>query len=69
MSDDELIYELERSHKFQTYNREGSTLNGAAARRIRELLVEVERLTESVEEYKVRVHHLNEDLLQQRSSI
>ena len=36
MTDEQLIEELERSHKFRTYGGQGYTLHGEAAKRLRE---------------------------------
>ena len=44
MTDEQLIEELERSHKFRTYGGDGYTLHGEAAKRLRELQLYIEQL-------------------------
>ena len=62
MTDEQLIEELERSHKFRTYGGQGSTLQGTAAQRLRELTLYVEQL-------KSDKHWLNEQLLEVRTDL
>ena len=62
MTDDQLIEELERSHKFRTYGGQGSTLQGTAAQRLRELQLYIEQL-------KSDKHWLNEQLLAVRTDL
>ena len=62
MTDDQLIEELERSHKFRTYGGEGYTLHGEAAQRLRELKLYIEQLKETK-------HWLNEQLLEVRTDL
>jgi len=62
VTDDQLIEELERSHKFRTYGGQGSTLHGDAASRLRELILYVEQL-------KSDKHWLNEQLLEVRTDL
>ena len=62
MTDDELIYELERAHKFRTYGGNGYTLHGEAARRLRELTTRIEQLLDTK-------HYLNEALLEARAEL
>ena len=62
MTDDQLIEKLERSHKFRTYGGQGSTLQGTAAQRLRELTLYIEQL-------KSDKHWLNEQLLEVRTDL
>ncbi len=62
MTDDQLIEELERSHKFRTYGGQGYTLHGEAAQRLRELKLYIEQLKETK-------HWLNEQLLEVRTDL
>jgi len=62
VTDEQLIEELERSHKFRTYGGQGSTLQGTAAQRLRELMLYVEQL-------KSDKHWLNEQLLEVRTDL
>ena len=62
MTDDQLIEELERSHKFRTYGGQGYTLQGEAAQRLRELKLYIEQL-------KSDKHWLNEQLLAVRTDL
>jgi len=62
VTDDQLIEELERSHKFRTYGGQGSTLHGDAAKRLRELKLYIEQLKETK-------HWLNEQLLEVRTDL
>ena len=62
MTDEQLIEELERSHKFRTYGGQGYTLHGEAAKRLRELILYVEQLKETK-------HWLNEQLLEVRTDL
>jgi hypothetical protein len=62
VTDDQLIEELERSHKFRTYGGQGSTLQGTAAQRLRELTLYIEQL-------KSDKHWLNEQLLAVRTDL
>jgi hypothetical protein len=62
VTDDQLIEELERSHKFRTYGGQGSTLQGTAAQRLRELQLYIEQL-------KSDKHWLNEQLLAVRTDL
>ena len=62
MTDDQLIEELERSHKFRTYGGQGYTLHGEAAQRLRELKLYIEQL-------KSDKHWLNEQLLAVRTDL
>ena len=62
MTDDQLIEELERSHKFRTYGGQGYTLHGEAAQRLRELKLYIEQLKETK-------HWLNEQLLEVRTEL
>ena len=62
MTDEQLIEELERSHKFRTYGGQGSTLQGTAAQRLRELKLYIEQL-------KSDKHWLNEQLLEVRTDL
>jgi len=62
VTDDQLIEELERSHKFRTYGGNGYTLHGEAAQRIRELKLYIEQL-------KSDKHWLNEKLLEVRTDL
>ena len=62
MTDDQLIEELERSHKFRTYGGDGYTLHGEAAQRLRELKLYIEQL-------KSDKHWLNEQLLAVRTDL
>ena len=62
MTDEQLIEELERSHKFRTYGGQGSTLQGTAAQRLRELTLYSEQL-------KSDKHWLNEQLLEVRTDL
>ena len=62
MTDDQLIEELERSHKFRTYGGDGYTLHGEAAQRLRELKLYIEQL-------KSDKHWLNEQLLEVRTDL
>ena len=62
MTDEQLIEELERSHKFRTYGGQGSTLQGTAAQRLRELQLYIEQL-------KSDKHWLNEQLLEVRTDL
>ena len=62
MTDDQLIEELERSHKFRTYGGDGYTLHGEAAQRLRELKLYIEQLKETK-------HWLNEQLLEVRTDL
>ena len=62
MTDEQLIEELERSHKFRTYGGEGYTLHGEAAKRLRELQLYIEQL-------KSDKHWLNEKLLEVRTDL
>jgi hypothetical protein len=62
VTDDQLIEELERSHKFRTYGGDGYTLHGEAAQRLRELKLYIEQLKETK-------HWLNEQLLEVRTDL
>ena len=62
MTDEQLIEELERSHKFRTYGGQGSTLQGTAAQRLRKLTLYIEQL-------KSDKHWLNEQLLEVRTDL
>ena len=62
MTDDQLIEELERSHKFRTYGGQGYTLHGEAAQRLRELKLYIDQLKETK-------HWLNEQLLEVRTDL
>ena len=62
MTDEQLIEELERSHKFRTYGGQGYTLHGEAAQRLRELKLYIEQLKETK-------HWLNEQLLEVRTDL
>jgi len=62
VTDEQLIEELERSHKFRTYGGQGSTLQGTAAQRLRELTLYIEQL-------KSDKHWLNEQLLEVRTDL
>ena len=62
MTDDQLIEELERSHKFRTYGGQSYTLHGEAAQRLRELKLYIEQLKETK-------HWLNEQLLEVRTDL
>jgi len=62
VTDDQLIEELERSHKFRTYGGQGYTLQGQAAQRLRELVLYVEPLNETK-------HWLIEQLLEVRTEL
>jgi hypothetical protein len=62
VTDDQLIEELERSHKFRTYGGQGYTLHGEAAQRLRELKLYIEQLKETK-------HWLNEQLLEVRTEL
>ncbi|MGA1506255.1 MAG: hypothetical protein ACO37V_06765 [Ilumatobacteraceae bacterium] len=62
MTDEQLIEELERSHKFRTYGGDGYTLHGEAAQRLRELKLYIEQLKETK-------HWLNEQLLEVRTDL
>ena len=62
MTDEQLIEELERSHKFRTYGGQGSTLQGTATQRLRELTLYIEQL-------KSDKHWLNEQLLAVRTDL
>ena len=62
MTDDQLIEELERAHKFRTYGGQGYTLHGEAAQRLRELKLYIEQLKETK-------HWLNEQLLEVRTDL
>ena len=57
-----LVHDLERAHNFRTYGGAGRTLQGDAARRLRELIVYVEQL-------KSDKHWLNEQLLAVRTDL
>jgi hypothetical protein len=62
VTDDQLIEELERAHKFRTYGGNGYTLHGEAAQRLRELKLYIEQLKETK-------HWLNEQLLEVRTDL
>jgi hypothetical protein len=62
VTDEQLIEELERSHKFRTYGGQGYTLHGEAAQRLRELTLYIEQLKETK-------HWLNEQLLEVRTDL
>jgi len=62
VTDDQLIEELERAHKFRTYGGAGYTLQGQAAERLRELQLYIEQL-------KSDKHWLNEQLLAVRTDL
>jgi len=62
VTDEQLIEELERSHKFRTYGGQGATLQGTAAQRLRELTLYIEQL-------KSDKHWLNEQLLEVRTDL
>jgi hypothetical protein len=62
VTDDQLIEELERAHKFRTYGGQGATLQGEAAKRLRELQLYIEQL-------KSDKHWLNEKLLEVRTDL
>jgi len=62
VTDEQLIEELERSHKFRTYGGDGYTLHGEAAQRLRELKLYIEQLKETK-------HWLNEQLLEVRTDL
>ena len=62
MTDEQLIEELERSHKFRTYGGQGYTLHGEAAKRLRELTLYIEQLKDDK-------HWLNEKLLEVRTDL
>jgi len=62
VTDEQLIEDLERAHKFRTYGGNGRTLQGEAAQRLRELLLYVEQLKETK-------HWLNEQLLEVRTDL
>ena len=62
MTDDQLIEELERAHKFRTYGGQGYTLHGEAAQRLRDLKLYIEQLKETK-------HWLNEQLLEVRTDL
>jgi hypothetical protein len=62
VTDEQLIEELERSHKFRTYGGQGYTLHGEAAQRLRELKLYIEQLKETK-------HWLNEQLLEVRTDL
>lgn len=62
MTDDELIYELERAHKFRTYGGNGYTLHGEAASRLRELTTRIEQLLD-------RQHYLYKTLVEARAEL
>ena len=57
-----LVHDLERAHNFRTYGGAGRTLQGDAARRLRELILYVEQL-------KSDKHWLNEQLLAVRTDL
>ena len=60
--DYKMVHDLERAHNFRTYGGAGRTLQGDAARRLRELIVYVEQL-------KSDKHWLNEQLLAVRTDL
>jgi hypothetical protein len=62
VTDEQLIEDLERAHKFRTYGGAGRTLQGDAASRLRELILYVEQL-------KSDKHWLNEQLLEVRTDL
>ena len=69
MTDNELIFVLERVHKFKTYGGNGSTPEGTAAGRLRELVVQKEQLEERITELLTIKHELNERLLEARAEL
>jgi len=69
VTDDDLIYNLERAHNFKTYGGNGYTLEGRAARRLRELLVLKEQLEERIIGLLTIKHDLNEQLISARAEL
>lgn len=69
MTDDELIFVLERAHKFKTYGGNGYTPEGTAASRLRELIVQKEQLDDRITELLAIKNELNEQLLNARADI
>ena len=69
MTDDDLIHNLQRAHTFKTYGGNGHTLDGTAASRLRELLVQKEQLEERITELLSIKHYLNEQLLEARAEL
>ena len=69
MTDDQLIEELERSHKFRTYGGAGWTLQGAAAERLQETQRRLRELELYIEQLKSDKHWLNEQLLEVRTDL
>ena len=69
MTDDQLIEELERSHKFRTYGGQGMTLHGTAAERLQEMQRRLRELELYIEQLKSDKHWLNEQLLEVRTDL
>ena len=69
MTDDQLIEELERSHKFRTYGGQGTTLQGTAAERLQEMQRRLRELELYIEQLKSDKHWLNEQLLEVRTDL
>ena len=69
MTDEQLIEELERSHKFRTYGGQGSTLQGTAAERLQEMQRRLRELELYIEQLKSDKHWLNEQLLAVRTDL
>lgn len=69
MTDDQLIEELERSHKFRTYGGNGYTLHGEAAKRLQEMQRRLRELELYIEQLKDDKHWLNEQLLEVRTDL
>ena len=69
MTDSELIFVLERVHKFKTYGGNGSTPEGTAASRLRELVVQTEQLEARITELLLTKNYLNEALLEARAEL
>jgi len=65
MTDSEVLKLLDAAHAVRTHEAvDAVTPMSVAAERIRELVAEIERLENEIKHYRVRLHHVNEDLME-----
>ena len=65
MTDDQVLKLLDAAHAVRTHEAvDAVTPMSVAAERIRELVAEIERLENEIKHYRVRLHHVNEDLME-----
>ena len=65
MSNDEVLKLLDAAHAVRTHEAtDATTPMSVAAERIRELVAEIEQLERTIKQYRQRLHHVNEDLME-----